>query len=104
TLTHEGRLPPVAYSAMARLKEAGLAVVPVTGRPAGWCDLIARQWPVDGVVGENGAFYFRYDDSRRVMIRKYAKSVEERQRDKRKLEAVREAVLAEVPGAAVAAD
>lgn len=104
TLTEEGRLPPIAYSAMARLKAAGLAVVPVTGRPAGWCDLIARQWPVDGVVGENGAFYFRYDDARRVMIRRYAKSTEERQQDQRKLDAIREAVLAEVPGAAVAAD
>lgn len=104
TLTEEGRLPPIAYSAMARLKAAGLAVVPVTGRPAGWCDLIARQWPVDGVVGENGAFYFRYDDARRVMIRRYAKSSEERQQDQRKLDAIREAVLAEVPGAAVAAD
>jgi len=27
--------------------------------PAGWCDLIARFWPVDAVVGENGALYFR---------------------------------------------
>ena len=56
--------------ARRRLRRAGAApacgfiVVPVTGRPAGWCDLIARQWPVDAVVGENGAFYFRYDDAR----------------------------------------
>jgi len=104
TLTENGRLPPIAYAAMARLKEAGFAVVPVTGRPAGWCDLIARQWPVDGVVGENGAFYFSYDDARRTMIRRYAKSPEERERDRRALEAIREAVLAEVPGAAIAAD
>jgi HAD superfamily hydrolase (TIGR01484 family) len=104
TLTENGRLPPVAYAAMARLKAAGLGVVPVTGRPGGWCDLIARQWPVDGVVGENGAFYFRYDDRRRVMVRRYAKSAEERQQDRRRLEAVRQAVLTEVPGAAVAAD
>ena len=34
--------------------------MPVTGRPAGWCDHIARMWPVDAVVGENGAFYFCY--------------------------------------------
>ena len=24
----------------------------------GWCDLIARQWPVDAVIGENGALAF----------------------------------------------
>ncbi|HEY9053884.1 MAG TPA: HAD hydrolase family protein, partial [Rectinemataceae bacterium] len=58
TLTTEGKLPASSYSALWRLKEAGLVVVPITGRPAGWCDLIAREWPVDGVVGENGAFVF----------------------------------------------
>ena len=63
TLTLHGRLPGEAYSAMWALQRAGIKVVPITGRPAGWCDLIARQWPVDGVVGENGAFYFRYDQA-----------------------------------------
>ena len=58
TLTREGKLLASAYSALWKLKEAGLKVIPVTGRPAGWCDLIAREWPVDGVVGENGALVF----------------------------------------------
>ena len=58
TLTREGKLPAASYSALWKLKEAGLKVIPVTGRPAGWCDLIAREWPVDGVVGENGALVF----------------------------------------------
>lgn len=58
TLTEGGKLPAASFAALWDLKAAGLAVVPVTGRPAGWCDLIARQWPVDGVVGENGALAF----------------------------------------------
>ena len=58
TLTGEGKLPVSSYAALWKLKEAGLKVIPVTGRPAGWCDLIAREWPVDGVVGENGALVF----------------------------------------------
>jgi predicted mannosyl-3-phosphoglycerate phosphatase (HAD superfamily) len=58
TLTREGKLLASAYTSLWRLKEAGLKVIPVTGRPAGWCDLIAREWPVDGVVGENGALAF----------------------------------------------
>ena len=58
TLTTEGKLTAESYAALWKLKDAGLAVVPITGRPAGWCDLIAREWPVDGVVGENGAFAF----------------------------------------------
>ena len=61
TLTTGGRLLSEAYVALERLHDAGLLVIPVTGRPAGWCDHIARMWPVDAVVGENGAFWFRHD-------------------------------------------
>ena len=58
TITRDGKLLASSFSALWKLKEAGLKVIPVTGRPAGWCDLIAREWPVDGVVGENGALAF----------------------------------------------
>jgi len=58
TITEDGRLLREAYDAIWSLSDARIAAVPVTGRPAGWCDLIARQWPVAGVVGENGAFAF----------------------------------------------
>jgi HAD superfamily hydrolase (TIGR01484 family) len=104
TLTDHGRLPAVSYAALERLSDAGLHVVPVTGRPAGWCDLIARQWPVDGVVGENGAMYFRYLDGERRMLRVYARDPAARAADRARLDEIRAAVLAEVPGAAVAAD
>ena len=104
TLTDHGRLPAKAYSALERLKLAGFIVAPITGRPAGWCDLIARQWPVDGVVGENGAFYFRHDDENRRLSRYFAKSARERAHDAKRLDEIRRAVIAEVPGAAVAAD
>ncbi len=104
TLTDGGRLPAVAYQALERLRTKGFIVVPVTGRPAGWCDLIARQWPVDGVVGENGAFYFRYDNTARRMIRSYVKPVDERTLDRQRLDVLRAAILAEVPGSAIASD
>ena len=61
TLTSGGLLPPESFEALWMLHESGIRVVPVTGRPAGWCDHIARMWPVSGVVGENGSFFFRYD-------------------------------------------
>jgi HAD superfamily hydrolase (TIGR01484 family) len=104
TLTDRGRLPAASYRAMERLRKAGILVIPVTGRPAGWCDLIARQWPADAVVGENGAFYFRYLDAERHMVRVYAKDATARARDREGLERIRQEVLASVPGAAVAAD
>ena len=64
TITEDGRLLRQAYDAIWSLSDAGIAAVPVTGRPAGWCDLIARQWPVAGVVGENGAFAFFMNDGK----------------------------------------
>jgi len=104
TITHEGRLPARAYRALEELHEAGLAVAPVTGRPAGWCDMIARFWPVDGVVGENGAFYFAYNRDQKRMRRVFAASDDERRVNRAHLDRVRDRVLAEVPGAAVAGD
>ena len=104
TLTLHGRLPPAAYAALDHLRRAGLLVVPITGRPAGWCDHIARQWPVDGIVGENGAFYFRYDDNARKMIRVYAQTAAERQANAAKLKAISLRVLNEFPGTAMASD
>ena len=64
TLTSEGRLTAGAYAALERWHAAGRLAVPITGRPAGWCDQIARLWPVDAVVGENGAFYFQHREGR----------------------------------------
>lgn len=61
TLLDHGRLGEAAYSALFRLHEAGLGLVIVTGRPAGWGAVLARQWPVDGAVTENGAIAFYQD-------------------------------------------
>ncbi|MFQ5994887.1 MAG: HAD-IIB family hydrolase [Acidiferrobacterales bacterium] len=104
TLTSDGRLTAEAYSAVERLEKAGLIVVPITGRPAGWCDHIARMWPVDGVVGENGAFYFRYDHDRRQMHKRFLLGDEERAANRRRLDALRDKILMAVPGAGVSSD
>jgi len=104
TVTTEGRLPAASLDAMERLQGAGVKVVPVTGRPAGWCDHIARMWPVDAVVGENGALWFSYDRAARTMRSGFAKTEVERAEDRDKLNRVRESILAAVPGAGVASD
>ena len=104
TLTTEGRLTATAYAGMERLQAAGLRVIPITGRPAGWCDHIARMWPVDGVVGENGAFYFRYDAARRVMRRSFVDDDAARAHHRARLREIAAEILAAVPGAAIAAD
>lgn len=104
TLTTGGRLSAAAYGALERLQSAGLRIVPVTGRPAGWCDLIARFWPVDGVVGENGALYFRYDHQAREMRRHFWTGEAERAQNRRRLDALASEILAAVAGAALATD
>jgi HAD superfamily hydrolase (TIGR01484 family) len=104
TLTTDGLLPSTSLAAMEALGEAGLHIVPVTGRPAGWCDHIARMWPVDAVVGENGALWFAYDRQARRMRSGFAKSSEERKADRARLDQLREEILSEVPGSSVASD
>ncbi len=104
TLTTHGRLPAIAYVALEKLQIAGIKVVPITGRPAGWCDHIARMWPVDGVVGENGAFYFRYDAKAKRMNRTYAQDDVTRKNNVAKLKDLAADVLKHFPGTALASD
>jgi len=116
TLTTDGRLEAAAYTALERLRAAGLLVIPVTGRPAGWCDHIARMWPVDAVVGENGAFWFRMGSEPGVrvggrsrgsgskLLKRYVIGDAERERRGARLEAIAERILREVPGCAIASD
>ena len=102
TLTTDGKLTAAAYAALERLSGAGLRVVPVTGRPAGWCDHIARMWPVDAVVGENGAFYFFFDGER--LQKRFHDDPNIRREKRARLELLQEKILAAVPGCALASD
>jgi HAD superfamily hydrolase (TIGR01484 family) len=104
TLTTGGRLEAAAYGALERLQRGGFYVIPVTGRPAGWCDQIARLWPVAAVIGENGAFWFRYDRSQRRLRRTYWNTEDERRMARARLDLLERAILAAVPGSAVASD
>lgn len=104
TFTLQGKIPATAFSALWKLWERDIKAVPVTGRPAGWCDHIARMWPVDGVIGENGAFYFWFDESNRKLKKRFIDSEKERTEKKARLARIREEILASVPGTAVSAD
>ncbi|NKB64230.1 MAG: HAD-IIB family hydrolase [Gammaproteobacteria bacterium] len=104
TLTTDGRLTSEAYSALEALKNAKIKVIPVTGRSAGWCDHIARMWPVDAIVGENGAFYFRYDNTTKIMNKRFSQDKTERVQDTKRLLALREKLETEIPGCRAASD
>lgn len=101
TLTTRGKLTAEAYASLWNLFDAGVRLIPVTGRPAGWCDLIVREWPVDAVIGENGAFVF-YPEGERVHTFAHPSIPGEDVRAR--LAQVREACLARVPGCRVARD
>lgn len=88
TVTLDGRLPAASYAAMERLRDSGRQVIVVTGRPAGWCDLIARWWPVAGVIGENGALYYAYDHDTSAMTRVYSRPDDARARDQARMQAL----------------
>lgn len=104
TLTLDGRLPAASYKALEALVGKGRQVIIVTGRPAGWCDMIARLWPVAAVVGENGAFYFRYDRQTKRMLREFQRSAEQRQADQARLGEIFRTIQAKYPHLRLASD
>ena len=104
TFTIAGKIPSIAFQALWDLKDSGLKVVPITGRPAGWCDHIARMWPVDGIVGENGAFYFWLDEEEHKLKKRFLDSDEVRAEKRLRLSRIRDEILIKVPGTAIASD
>ena len=104
TITTSGKLPLVSYKALWDLRNAGLKIVPVTGRPAGWCDHIARMWPVDGIVGENGAFYFWFDEKQHKLGKRFLYPDNIRAANRRRLLQIQDEILTRVPGSALASD
>jgi len=104
TVSTDGRVTAAAFTALERLRTAGKRVIPITGRPAGWCDHIARMWPVDAVVGENGAFYMYHDERKRKLVRHFAETELARAANRTKLDEVALLILSAVPGCALASD
>jgi len=104
TLTTNGRLTADAYFALERLSDANVTTVIVTGRPAGWCDHIARMWPVDAVVGESGGLCFWQDPHTHRLRQMYVDPPETRQAHRAALAGIGKRILAEVPGCALASD
>ena len=104
TFTTDGLITSEALRALERWHAAGRIAVAVTGRPAGWCDHFARMWPIDAVVGENGAFWFSFDRSSRRMQRQFIYSEQERAKNRVAFESITKQVLENIPGARIASD
>lgn len=102
TITRGGRIERDAFDALVRLGEAGLTRVAVTGRPLGWADVMARQLPVDLVVGENGAGWVAVVEG--TLVEGYFDDVATRTRHAALLENVVERVARELPDVVLAND
>lgn len=100
-LTH-GVLTKVAYDSLWALREAGLRLVAVTGRPSGWGEVLVRQWPIDGAVTENGAVHVLREGNG-VLVRE-ACSKEERTRRRAKLRKLVDRISDVVPEAKLTDD
>lgn len=101
TITNDGKILPEAYEALWKLQRAGIKVIPVTGRPAGWCDMAVRQWPIDAIIGENGALVFYTENGRR---KEFTHPSIPQEDVSGKLTDIRDACLKEVPGCRVSKD
>ena len=102
TLTRSGVIEPVALAALQHLAQAGLPVIAITGRPAGWSEAMAMAWPVAAIVAENGAVMLRRDHG--GLRLDFVDDAATRARYAHRLAACAQAVLAEVPGARLAQD
>lgn len=102
TLTYRGRLSAQTYGALERLEASGIIVIPVTAAPAGWCDQMARMWPVAGVIGENGGLFIRRQSDGHGAIRQFWIGSEEDQLSR--LTQLRKSVQGRLPHAEFADD
>lgn len=102
TLTFGGKLAARTYTALEQLQRASIKVIPVTAAPAGWCDQMVRMWPVDAVIGENGALSML---ARKGGIERNFWSGETTvDTDMQQLHVLRDLAVARLPEARVAAD
>ena len=102
TLTYEGQIAPEALTALAQLRAAGLVVIAITGRPAGWSEPFARDWPIDAIVAENGGVALAWRDG--ALVTRYAQDLITRTTNARRLKATAARLLREVPQARLARD
>lgn len=112
TLTTEGQITPKALAALAALREAGILVVPITGRPVGWCEQLAARWPVPAIVAENGAVALFAEkntatpalNAEVLRSKIYREDAPTRARNMTHMQRAAARVLREVPGAALSRD
>jgi HAD superfamily hydrolase (TIGR01484 family) len=102
TLLSHGVLTREAYDALWALAATDLRLVAVTGRPSGWGEVLARQWPIHAAVTENGAIVISRENR---TIRRHDTCGETERRERRmKLAGIVERAREAVPEARLTDD
>lgn len=102
TLTSHGAIEPAALAALHELSRAGLPAIAITGRPAGWSEPFAMDWPVAAIVAENGSVMLRRTGDK--LRRDFSQPESVRAAHLRRLQQCTMALLAAVPLARSARD
>ncbi|WP_017299549.1 HAD family hydrolase [Nodosilinea nodulosa] len=68
TLTRQGKFTAALLGGLERLQAAGLPVMIVTGRSAGWVNGLAHYLPVVGAMAENGGVYFPQNAAPELLV------------------------------------
>ena len=113
TLTTDGVITPDALAALGDLKARGLSIIAITGRPVGWSEPIARQWPVDAIVAENGAVLLQNSYKNDLqpnergceqLLKSYQQSDAVRTANFARMQQIGQRILRSVPGTQLAQD
>lgn len=68
TLTEKGKFSPQLLQAFADLAVAGVQVLIITGRSAGWMSGIAHLMPVVGAIAENGGLFYQSSQQEPIIL------------------------------------
>lgn len=104
TLASRGRVAAATYHALEHLRADGVVVLLVTDASAGWCDQMARTWPVDGVIGESGGLFVHRQLNGHDVMRHYFLAPSERVLARAQLARIEQSVQQDAPWALHAED
>lgn len=104
TLTTEGVVTEDALRALDALAQAGVQVIPITGRPVGWSEPFALRWPVAAIVAENGAVALQRAPQPGALRKLYVQDEALRAANFARMQQVAARIVAEVEGATLSQD
>ena len=102
TMTTGERIEASTFEAVERLGEAGIPVIMVTGRPAGYGQAFMKMTPVLACVSENGGVTFIRDG--RKLVKQYGVPAASLPEWRRRMNDIAVDVMSKVPGARLSSD